>query len=119
MPIRRGEVYWLQLDHPDATKGSLPHPQVVIQDNVLNMSRIETVVVCALTSNCSRAHEPGNVLLDEGEGDLPRRSVSVVSQVSSVGKDQLGERIGALDERRVQQIFDGLRFQQRAFFPED
>ena len=119
MPIKRGEVYWIQLDHPEATNGGVPHPHVVIQDDVLNESRIETVVVCALTSNLGRAEEPGNVLLEEGEGELPRRSVIVVSQVSSVGKRELGERIGALDERRVQQIFDGLRFQQRSFFRDE
>jgi len=56
------------------------------------------------------------VLLDVGEGDLPKRSVVVVSQISSVDKARLGERIGSLSERRVEQILDGLRFQQRSFF---
>jgi mRNA interferase MazF len=89
---------------------------VVVQEDVLNHSRIATVVVCALTSNLHRANEPGNVLLDAGEGGLPRQSVVVVSQVSSVEKTRLGERIGALSEARVEQILDGLRFQQASFF---
>ncbi|HYO94928.1 MAG TPA: type II toxin-antitoxin system PemK/MazF family toxin, partial [Polyangiaceae bacterium] len=63
-----------------------------------------------------RASEPGNVLLDEGEGNLPKQSVVVVSQVSSVAKDRLGERIGSLSEARVEQILAGLRFQQVSFF---
>ena len=60
--------------------------------------------------------EPGNVLLDVDEGNLPKRSVVVVSQVSSVEKARLGERIGALSEARVEQILAGLRFQQASFF---
>jgi mRNA interferase MazF len=89
---------------------------VVVQDDVFNHSRITTVVVCALTSNVHRANEPGNVLLEVGEGDLPERSVVVVSQVSSVEKARLGERIGSLSDGRVEQILAGLRFQQVSFF---
>lgn len=63
---------------------------MVIQEDVFNRSRIHTVVVCALTSNLKRATEPGNILLDVGEGKLPRRSVVVASQVSSVEKTHLG-----------------------------
>lgn len=116
--IRRGDVFWV---HADPERGSLPglaHPHVVIQDDVFNRSRVETVVVCALTTNLNRATEPGNVLLDPGEGDLPKQSVLVVSQVSSVNKAHLGAFIGTLTSRRVEQALDGLRFQQVAFFGE-
>jgi len=95
-----------------------PHPHVVVQDDVFNRSRVHTVIVCALTSNLGRASEPGNVLLDVGEGGLAKQSVVVVSQVSSVDKAQLGERIGALSEARVEQILAGMRFQQASFFGE-
>jgi mRNA interferase MazF len=74
------------------------------------------VVVCALSSNLQRAHEPGCVLLEDGEGGLPRRSVVVVSQIESVEKTQLGERIGSLSAERVEQILRGLRFLQRSYF---
>ena len=114
--INRGDVYWIK---PDAQRGPVPsyaHPHVVVQDDVFNHSRITTVVVCALTSNLHRVNEPGNVLLDVGEGDLPRQSVVVVSQVSSVEKASLGERIGSLSSARVDQVLAGLRFQQVSFF---
>ena len=116
MKIHCGDVFWIG---PDDSRGPAPsyaHPHVVVQDDVFNHSRIATVVVCALTTNLHRASEPGNVLLDDGEGNLPARSVVVVSQISSVDKARLGERIGSLSQARVEQILDGLRFQQRAFF---
>jgi len=109
-------VFWVG---PDDSRGPAPsysHPHVVVQDDVFNHSRIATVVVCALTSKLERAQEPGNVLLELGEGNLPQQSVVVVSQITSLDKARLGERIGSLSEARVQQILAGLRFQQRSFF---
>lgn len=110
--IHRGDLFWIA----PADGAGPAHPHVVVQDDVFNASRIATVVVCALSSNLHKASEPGNVLLDPGEGDLPVQSVVVVSQIDAVEKSQLGERIGALSAARVDQIVNGLRFQQRAFF---
>jgi mRNA interferase MazF len=114
--IDRGDLYWIGPDDARGPAPSYAHPHVVVQDDLFNHSRITTVIVCALTSNLQRASEPGNVLLEAGEGNLPRQSVVVVSQVSSVDKARLGERIGALSQARVEQILAGLRFQQRSFF---
>jgi mRNA interferase MazF len=111
--INRGDLFWIG---PDASRGTYSHPHVVVQDDVFNHSRVTTVVVCALTSNLHRANEPGNVLLDVGEGELPAQSVVVVSQISSIDKANLGKRIGSLSDARVQQILAGLRFQQVSFF---
>jgi mRNA interferase MazF len=114
--IDRGDVIWVGSDDSRGPVPSYSHPHVVVQDNVFNHSRITTVVVCALTSNLHRANEPGNVLLEVGEGNLSKQSVVVVSQVSSVDKTRLGERIGSLSDARVEQILAGLRFQQVSFF---
>jgi mRNA interferase MazF len=117
MAINQGDVYWIQATDPDGSAlGYYPHPYVVVQDDLFNHSRIHTVVVCALTTNLKQAHEPGNVLLEMGEGNLPKQSAVVVSKISSVEKAQLGEYIGALTPQRVQQILAGIRFQQTAFF---
>ena len=96
MTIDQGDIYWVLSE-----KSSYTHPHVVIQDNVLNHSRINTVVICALTTNMKRANMPGNVLLDAGEANLPKQSIVVVSQVSTVEKSQLGEYIGSLTRQRV------------------
>ncbi len=108
MVIKQGDVYWVTLEGAGS-----PHPQVVIQEDVINHSRANTVVVCGLTTNLKRANLPGNVLLEAGEANLPRQSVVVVSQVSTVEKTQLGEYIGALTQQRINQILTGMRFLQR------
>ena len=109
MIINQGDVYWLKLEEP----AGYPHPPVIIQEDVINHSRIQTVVVCALTTNIKRVNIPGNVLLEAGEANLPRQSIVVVSQVSTVEKAQLGEYIGSLTKERVDQILAGMRFIQR------
>ena len=114
--INRGDVFWIGSDDSPGPVPGHPHPHVVVQDDVFNHSRIDTVIVCALTSNLRRAKEPGNVLLGAGEGNLLRQSVVVVSQISSVDKACLGERIGSISDARVEEILAGLRFQQRSFF---
>jgi mRNA interferase MazF len=113
LPIRQGDLYWLQAGAgSDSEVGA--HPYLVIQEDVLNDSRITTVVVCALTSNLKQAPAPGNVLLEEGEGGLPHRSAVVISKVSTVEKSRLGDRIGALSPERVEQVLAGMKFLQRS-----
>jgi mRNA interferase MazF len=114
--INRGDIYWVQAEAEAAERGYYPHPYVVIQDNVFNHSRLNTVVVCALTSNLKEANAPGNLLLDVAEANLPKQSVVVVSKVSAVAKTELGEYIGALSEERVKQILAGMRFLHLSFF---
>lgn len=109
MVINQGDIFWVELDEPTGSSPGYRHPHVVIQNNVFNRSRINTVVVCALTSNLQRAAAPGNVLLEAGEADLPKPSVVVISQLFTVDKSQLSEHIGTLSKQRIRQIIDGMR----------
>ena len=107
MSIRQGDVFWITPNETNEVESDHPHPHVVIQVNAQNK-----VTVCALTTNLKRAKDPGNVLLDEGEAGLPKRSIIVASQVSIIDATQLGEFIGSLSEKRIQQVLAGIRFLQ-------
>jgi mRNA interferase MazF len=107
--IHQGEIYWIDLGEPSGSALGYRHPHVIVQNDVFNRSRIQTVVVCALTSNLRRASAPGNVLLDPGEGDRPKQSVVNVSQIFTVDKRALGARIGVLSAARVRDILAGIR----------
>lgn len=109
MVIKQGDVFWVDLDDPSGSEPGYRHPHVVIQNNLFNRSRINTVVVCALTSNLKRAQAPGNVLLTPREAKLPKQSVVNVSQIFTVDKTQLSEKIGSLSVQRVREILNGLR----------
>ncbi len=112
MIIEMGDVFWIPLFNEDGVQNPIVHPHVVIQDTVINQSRIETLVVCSISTNMKRASEHGNILLELGEGNLPKHSIIVVSQISMVKKSQLGEYIGSLEKRRMEQIFAGMKYVQ-------
>lgn len=109
MVIKQGDIYWIDLGEPVGAQSAYRHPHVVIQNNVFNKSRIATVVVCALTSNLKRANAPGNILLDEDEANLPKQSVVNVSQIFTVSKEQLQQKIGTLNKARIEQILAGVK----------
>jgi mRNA interferase MazF len=109
MVIKQGDVYWIDFDEPAGSEPGYRHPHVVIQNNIFNHSRINTVVVCSLTSNLKRSNSPGNVTLKKGEADLPKKSVVNISQLFTVNKSDLSEKIGTLSKQRIAQILDGIR----------
>jgi mRNA interferase MazF len=110
MEIHQGGIYWIKLD--EGNEEEIIHPQVILQNDMINNSRIKTLVVCGISTNIKKAYEVGNVVLEEGEGNLEKRSIVVVSQVSTVNKDQVGEYIGTLKAERVEEIFQGMKQQQ-------
>ncbi|HDQ74014.1 MAG TPA: type II toxin-antitoxin system PemK/MazF family toxin [Chloroflexi bacterium] len=109
MVINQGDVFWIDLGNPSGSQPGYRHPHVIVQNNVFNRSRINTVVVCELTSNLRRAQAPGNVLLEKGEANLPKQSVVNVSQIFTVDKRDLDEWIGTLSSRRMRQVLNGIR----------
>jgi len=111
--IKQGEVYWISLEPPIGSGPGYRHPHVVIQNNLFNASKIRTVVVCALTSNLQRGRSPGNVTLKKGEAGLPKASVANVTQLFTVDKAELTEKIGTLSPDRMRQILDGIELLTR------
>ena len=109
MVIRQGDVFWIDLGEPRGSAPGYRHPHVVVQNNTFNLSRINTVAVCVITSNLARAAAPGNVLLRNGEAGLSKSSVVNVSQLYTVDKSDLAERIGTLSPKRVAEIVAGLK----------
>lgn len=107
--IRQGDVFWVDLGEPSGSEPGYRHPHVVIQNNIFNRSRINTVVVCAITSNLRRADSPGNILLNLGEANLTKASVVNISQIYTVDKRDMDEIIGTLSQSRVDQILAGVR----------
>ena len=109
MVVNQGDVFWIDFAEPSRSEPGYRHPHVVIQNNVFNRSRINTVVVCPLTSNLKRAKAPGNVLLDKGEANLPMKNVANISQIFTVNKSDLVEKIGSLPRNRFYQVLEGIQ----------
>jgi len=108
MVIRKGSVYWIDFS---PAKGSEPkgrRPGLVIQSDVLNDSKLNTVIVLAITSTLKFGELPGNVLLKKGEANMPKRCVINVTQIKSVDKSSIKEKIGTLSKRKMAEVQEGL-----------
>lgn len=106
--IIHGDIFWAEVERPTGRSPGYSRPYVVIQNDAFNKSRINTVVICALTTNLRRANDPGNVLLAPGEANLPEQSVVNVSQIFTVHKRRLQDRIGTLSPERIREILRGI-----------
>ena len=108
MNIKQGDIFWIDLGIPGGSEPGYRHPHVVIQNDLFNQSKINTVVVCPLTSNLKRGKAPGNVLLKKGEGNLKKDSVVNISQIVTINKSDLVEKIGSLSPTRIRQLIEGI-----------
>jgi mRNA interferase MazF len=105
----RGEIWWADLPNPIGSEPGYRRPVLIVQDDVFTQSRINTVIVAIITSNIKLAEAPGNVLLPCEASGLPRESVVNVSQVLTVDKAFLTERIGSLPNSLQEEVDEGLR----------
>ena len=110
--IHRGQVWWVDFGEPKGSKPGYRHPALVLQRDEVNASRINTVVVCVLTSNRALAGAPGNTLLPRRATGLPRDSVANASQLATVNKGDLEELAGMIPPRLLDRVNDGLRWFQ-------
>jgi len=109
MVMRRGEIWWAELPEPVASKPGYRRPVLIIQSDDFTRSRIQTVIVIVLTTNLQLAGAPGNVLLTTDDTGLSKDSVANVSQIITVDKSFLTERVSRVDDRIRLLVEDGVR----------
>lgn len=109
MVIERREIWWASLPEPLGAEPGYRRPILVIQANEFNQSRIATVIAVVISSNLRLAQAPGNVLLPARTTGLSKESVANVSQVITVDKRFLTEKVGTLPQHLFAQVEDGVR----------
>ena len=107
--MRRGEIWWASLREPAGSGPGFRRPILIVSANSFNESRINTVVAAVMTSNLRLAEAPGNVRVPTRGTGLAKPSVVNVSQVITVDKIFLTERIGQLPPRVLVEVEEGLR----------
>ncbi|MBW1785261.1 MAG: type II toxin-antitoxin system PemK/MazF family toxin [Deltaproteobacteria bacterium] len=109
MVMQRGDIWWASLRPPTGSEPGYRRPVLIVQSDDFTESRIRTVVVAILTSNLRLQAAPGNVFLSKRAGRLSKDSVVNVSQVVTLDKSFLTERIGAIPADKVSEVDDGIR----------
>jgi len=106
--ISQGEIWWADLPDPTGSGPGFRRPVVVVQGDSFNRSRLATVVCVPLTSNTKWANAPGNVLLPARLTGLPKESVANVSQIVSLDKTLLTDRLGKLPRTKLGLVLSGI-----------
>jgi mRNA interferase MazF len=107
--MKRGEVWWASLPAPTGSGPGFRRPVVVVQSNPFNQSRIATVVVAVVTSNLAIAEAPGNVRVGKGESGLTKPSAVNISQLYTLDRELLTQRVRALPADTMRNVDEGLR----------
>jgi mRNA interferase MazF len=100
--MRRGDVYWVNLDPVVGSEVGKRRPAVVVQNEAANRSSA-TVTVVPLSANLRHVY-PFQVMIPSGEAGLPRASKAQCEQIRTVSRARLTERIGTLPAARLDQI---------------
>ncbi len=107
--IQKGSIYWVDFS---PAKGSEPmgrRPGLVVQNNLLNDSNLNTVIVIAITSTMKFGELPGNVILKKGEANIPKKSVINTTQIKTVDKASLREKIGTISHTKLTKVYEGMK----------
>ena len=107
--IHQGELYWMLFSGARASEPWGRRPALILQHDRFNRSRLNTVVVAAITSNLRYATLPGNVRIRRGEGNMPRPCVVNVTQIQTIDRAYLQKKIGTLPHRILRRVWEGVQ----------
>ena len=106
--MKRGEIWWASLSEPRGSEPGSRRPVVIISSNAYNDSKINTVLAAVITSNMRLAEAPGNIRLPKRSSKLPRESVINVSQIITIDKCYLDDRVSKLNAQFIESLNEGL-----------
>jgi len=107
--VQRGEIWWADLAEPRGSEPGERHPLLILQADSFNRSRIRTVIGLVISSNVGLLDAPGNVLLRADSVGLPRDSVVNVTQIVTVDRDYLEDRVGQVTPKTLAKVEAGVR----------
>lgn len=104
----RGELWWADLGLPKGSAPALRRPVLIVSADQYNRSKLRTVTVAVLTGNVRLAALPGNVTVPADVAGLDADSVVNVTQIATIDRVAIEERIGALPDWLMAQVDAGL-----------
>ena len=105
--VKRGDVYYAELDPVIGSEQGGVWPVLIIQNDVGNQHS-PTTIVAAITGQLSKAKLPTHVDLAGRENGLAKNSVVLVEQVRTIDKSRLKEYICTLDKQIMEQVDQAL-----------
>lgn len=105
--VKRGDIYYADLSPVVGSEQGGIRPVLIIQNDVGNKYS-PTVIAAAITSQINKAKMPTHIELSAKEYGLHKDSVILLEQIRTIDKKRLREKIGHLDDARMQTVNDAL-----------
>jgi mRNA interferase MazF len=121
MPVKRGEIYWVEFDPVKGSEQGGLRPALVVQNDVGNRYS-PTTVVAAITRTMPPRPYPFIVTVEPGESGLPEQSTINCSQLATIQQSGSSSRlrpprgesevrpVGQLDEEKMALVDQALNF---------
>ncbi len=103
MGLKRGEIFFAELNPVQGSEQGGIRPVLVVQNDVGN-SHSPTTIVLPITSRLTKAKLPTHVELSKVESGLARDSVVLAEQIRTIDKNRLQQKISALDNNAMNRI---------------
>lgn len=104
--MMNGEIWWVDFQEPRGSTPAFVRPRIIVQNNELNKSELNTTIVIPVTTNCRLADYKGNVFLDKSQSKLSKDSVALCAQITTVDKQALLEKNSRLSSDLLDEIYE-------------
>lgn len=104
--MMNGEIWWIDFQEPRGSTPAFIRPGIIIQNDELNNSELNSTIVIPLTTNCRLADYKGNVFLNKSDSKLPKDSVALCSQITTVDKQALLEKNSRLSTELLNEVYE-------------
>jgi mRNA interferase MazF len=108
MSLKRGDLFWVDLNPVRGSEQAGRRPVLVIQNNIGNERSVTTIIAPVTTRAFSREF-PTNVFLPKGTAGLGSNSTVLLSQIRTIDKIRLESHIGSLDRRDMTRVDQAIR----------
>ncbi|MBQ4497042.1 MAG: type II toxin-antitoxin system PemK/MazF family toxin [Spirochaetaceae bacterium] len=106
--MTRGEIWWVDFGVPLGSEVGFRRPVIVLQNDILNGSKLKTVIVLPLTTNTIYADMPNNILLEKEVTGLSKDSVTQPHLIIHVDKKRLSEKVKKLEPSVIEKVLNGV-----------
>jgi len=107
MNIRRGEIFYAELNPVVGSEQGGTRPVLVIQNDIGNQFS-PTTIVAAITSQISKAKLPTHVEVKAKKSGLEKDSVILTEQIRTIDKSRLKEKVAVLDEETMMKVNEAI-----------
>lgn len=108
MSIKRGDIFYVDLNPTKGSEQSGRRPVLVIQNNIGNEVS-PTVIIAPLTTKKFSKEYPTNAHLKKGTANLKENSTVLLSQIRTIDKKRLETKIGNVSGEHLKMVDEAIK----------